>query len=421
MNKCQNCGNPLKSGMTFCNNCGSKVEVQKEDKPKQTNKPIDNNYGNGNNNNKKKIFIIAGVVCLVVVVGLLLGRKSLMYNYYIFKGNNQNEITKSVDYYEKALKVKYNKDAIDKINSKTMKTKDFEHILYNLQDVITPEDLNTLYANAYVYRAKENFEHDNHEAALGYLKKAEEHGYNIQDFEYYNQLEKEDKENTNNDSKDYIIADSSTRYLTKEDLSKYSKKQLAYIRNEIFARNGYIFDTDAYSNYFYGKSWYKPNPEFGGNESELNDVEKANVALIKKLEGNNKDESTNSKSSSHDKKQIYLDKLAQLEKEEEGVHNEYNYGELCDADYVTETTKVYEDYDKVLNEIYQDLNATLPSDTMNDLRDIQRNWVKDKEAKQKEIEKNETGMHVNWMIIGRNGALTQMVKERCYELLNYFN
>ncbi len=323
MNKCQNCGNPLKPGMTFCNNCGSKVEVQKETKP------IDNNYGNGNNN-KKKVFIIAGIVCVLVVGGLLIGGKSLM-----------------------------NKP---------------------------------------------------------------------QDVEAYNQSEKEDKENTNkentnNDNKDYIIEDSSTRYLTKEELSKYSEKQLAYIRNEIFARNGYIFDTEAYSNYFYDKSWYKPNPEFSGNESELNDVEKSNVALIKKLEGNNKDESTSTSSNSSlkDKKQIYFDKLAQLEKEEESVHNEYNYGELCDADYVTETTKVYEDYDKVLNEIYQDLNATLPSDTMNDLRDIQRKWVKDKEAKQKEIEKNETGMHVNWMIIGRNGALTQMVKERCYELLNYFN
>lgn len=417
MNKCQSCGNSLKPGMTFCNKCGSKVEVKNVTKSINTNKSTYSNNENGDKNKKKKIFIIVGVVCLILIGGVLFGRKSLMHNYYVLKGNNQNETVKAVDYYEKALKLKYDKDVIDKINNKTIKNKDFEHILYNLQDTIDPEDLNGLYANAYVYRAKENFEHNNHETALGYLKKAQEHGYNMKNFEYYNQLEKEDAINTNSDDKDYIIADSSTRYLTEADLNDYSKTQLALIRNEIFARNGYIFDTDKYSNYFYGKSWYKPNPEFGGNEKELNDVEKANIALIKKVE--NKNAQVNS-SSSQDKKQLYLDKLAQLEKKDQSVHDEFNNGGLCDADYVTKTTEVYEDYDKVLNEIYQDLRVTLPSDTMNDLKGIQRNWVKDKEDKQKQIEKNEAGMHVNWMVIGRNEAMTQMVKERCYELLNYF-
>ncbi len=79
-----------------------------------------------------------------------------------------------------------------------------------------------------------------------------------------------------------IIPDSSYRKLTKSELAGYSSSTLALIRNEIYARNGYVFQKEYYRNYFGAKSWYSPNPSF--NESWLNSTEKYNVQLIKSME-----------------------------------------------------------------------------------------------------------------------------------------
>lgn len=79
-----------------------------------------------------------------------------------------------------------------------------------------------------------------------------------------------------------IIPDSSSRRLTASELSGYSKSTLALIRNEIYARNGYVFQKQQYRDYFGSKSWYYPNSGF--NESWLNSTEKYNIQLIKSME-----------------------------------------------------------------------------------------------------------------------------------------
>lgn len=88
-----------------------------------------------------------------------------------------------------------------------------------------------------------------------------------------------------NVSYDYIIADSSTRYLSWSELSVYTVEELSYIRNEIFARHGYVFQTPKYANYFRSKSWYVPNYYYDGSYSALNSIEIANIELIKDMEG----------------------------------------------------------------------------------------------------------------------------------------
>ena len=68
-------------------------------------------------------------------------------------------------------------------------------------------------------------------------------------------------------------------------LKGFSKKELRYARNEIYARHGRIFNDDELQAYFEGKSWYVGTQiaeEF--DESELSKVEKANVRLIQKYE-----------------------------------------------------------------------------------------------------------------------------------------
>ncbi|MER0282759.1 YARHG domain-containing protein [Clostridioides difficile] len=83
---------------------------------------------------------------------------------------------------------------------------------------------------------------------------------------------------------DYIIYDSDSRVLTREELEGYSKGELAYIRNEIFARYGYVFKEEPYKSYFSNKSWYQPDYDIGADTDVLNSIEKQNVSLIKEME-----------------------------------------------------------------------------------------------------------------------------------------
>lgn len=94
----------------------------------------------------------------------------------------------------------------------------------------------------------------------------------------------EDKVDKNN--VDYILPESDSKVLSSGELSNFSKENLAFARNEIYARYGYIFKSEIYSDYFNSKSWYTEDPSFSGNESEFNSYEKANIKLIKSLEEN---------------------------------------------------------------------------------------------------------------------------------------
>ncbi|PGL71471.1 YARHG domain-containing protein [Bacillus sp. AFS055030] len=82
-------------------------------------------------------------------------------------------------------------------------------------------------------------------------------------------------------STDYVLPDSNSRKLTSADLNKLARNELRLARNEIFARHGLVFKSSDLTIYFSSKSWYKPNPAYGG---ELNDIEKYNLNLIKSRE-----------------------------------------------------------------------------------------------------------------------------------------
>ncbi|MDQ3020627.1 MAG: YARHG domain-containing protein [Bacteroidota bacterium] len=75
----------------------------------------------------------------------------------------------------------------------------------------------------------------------------------------------------------------SSRYLTDSDLKDLSTEELKILRNEIYARHGYIFKTADMKTYFSGKSWYHPQYEIV-TDNMLSGIEKANRDLIKKYE-----------------------------------------------------------------------------------------------------------------------------------------
>lgn len=82
-------------------------------------------------------------------------------------------------------------------------------------------------------------------------------------------------------SGDYVIPDSSTRYLTNADLNGLSEWQIRIARNEIYARHGRIFKSDDLADYFASKSWYTPSVSADQfDNSYLNSIEIENLKLI---------------------------------------------------------------------------------------------------------------------------------------------
>lgn len=73
-------------------------------------------------------------------------------------------------------------------------------------------------------------------------------------------------------------------YEFKEYLEKnnYTKKELRLMRNEIFARRGYVFNDKSLNKYFTSKKWYKPNNNF--KASMLNEYEQNMINYLSQLE-----------------------------------------------------------------------------------------------------------------------------------------
>ena len=74
----------------------------------------------------------------------------------------------------------------------------------------------------------------------------------------------------------------STQLLIDGILYNYTPFQLKIMRNEIFARHGYIFKTDKMREYFKKQDWYKPDN--GNINDKLTEVERLNILLIKRYE-----------------------------------------------------------------------------------------------------------------------------------------
>ncbi len=54
---------------------------------------------------------------------------------------------------------------------------------------------------------------------------------------------------------------SSFEFLSEQVLKTKTKEELRFIRNEIFARKGYVFKSEDLNTYFKTKSWYNPDPQ----------------------------------------------------------------------------------------------------------------------------------------------------------------
>ena len=74
----------------------------------------------------------------------------------------------------------------------------------------------------------------------------------------------------------------STRLLKTSDVENLDGEELSYMRNEIFSRHGYCFSRKEMRQMFENEDWYIPNTV--DIKGQLTDVEKKNIALIKRYE-----------------------------------------------------------------------------------------------------------------------------------------
>jgi len=74
----------------------------------------------------------------------------------------------------------------------------------------------------------------------------------------------------------------STRLLKTSDVENLDSEELSYMRNEIFARHGYCFSRKEMRQMFEMADWYVPNTV--DIKGYLTDIEKKNIALIKRYE-----------------------------------------------------------------------------------------------------------------------------------------
>ena len=75
--------------------------------------------------------------------------------------------------------------------------------------------------------------------------------------------------------------ESSEKVFTVEELEGKTYEQLRILRNEIFARKGYVFKDETLNAYFAKQDWYKPNK---GKEIVLDSIEKENIKILKAAE-----------------------------------------------------------------------------------------------------------------------------------------
>jgi len=79
-----------------------------------------------------------------------------------------------------------------------------------------------------------------------------------------------------------VYPQASQRLLKEDDVDNLSKSDLEFMRNEIFARHGYCFKKKMLRQEFEEEEWYTPNT--ADIKNLLTDIERKNIALIKKYE-----------------------------------------------------------------------------------------------------------------------------------------
>ncbi|WP_297639089.1 lysozyme inhibitor LprI family protein [uncultured Clostridium sp.] len=88
------------------------------------------------------------------------------------------------------------------------------------------------------------------------------------------------------------------------------------------------------------------------------------------------------------------------------------------ADMNSQSGEVYRMWDDKINEIWKVLEKRLPKSRLETLRTKQLAWIKEKDVRQKKIEKEYKDGSI--ILLAVNSELAEMTRERCYYLVNNY-
>ena len=292
MKICANCRSEINFDDRYCSKCGKSIKYKKS---------------------SKKYLIIVLSILIILLPVLIFGKDKILINYYLNKANKEESLIDSINNYSKALDINYRADIIITIGERLNNEDNIKENISMLKLILKETDLNKVVSNAYINDAEKSFEIKEYLQSANALREATFYNFDEKRFKYYDEIKSMDvyeevfnegifldeKDYTEEsleeetledgilediDEKSYLIIDSDLRYLTVEELESYNKEELAFIRNEIFARHGYIFSNEKYNSYFLDKEWYVPDPNFSGLANQFNQFEVKNISLIKSLE-----------------------------------------------------------------------------------------------------------------------------------------
>lgn len=107
MKVCKVCKKELPENATFCDGCGNKI--------------IETSIKKQNKRHSMKVIVsiaIVVTVCIVAIIGVLISKDKILYNHYRIKGDKEESISKSIDYYVDALEIKYTDEIVRDISDK---------------------------------------------------------------------------------------------------------------------------------------------------------------------------------------------------------------------------------------------------------------------------------------------------------------
>lgn len=116
-------------------------------------------------------------------------------------------------------------------------------------------------------------------------------------------------------------------------------------------------------------------------------------------------------------KQIYLDKLNELEANlNTSLKEKYDSG--ITLEMIEAASEEYEKWDKMLNEVYLKLAEQLSETEMNNLTEDELNWIKIRDEKSEAADDKFEGGSIAPFL--RIDSLAKSTKERCSELVNNY-
>lgn len=274
---CSKCGNEVQESHSFCPNCGTEVGVLP---------------ASPTGNRKAWYAVFIGVACCFVLLVILLAIDLLRDD--TKKEEAQNPGT--------AAPVTYVENAVDEEAAPAESDRTDAYLWPTDRYAVSYDDLNGYSQEGVAVIRNEIY------ARHGYIFKTEKWSNYFTQFSWYvpdknysdslmNAMEKANLATIVQYEKDMGWRDTDAPasgsgytalsgflwptdvyYISDDDLSAYSQSQIAVIRNEIYARHGYVFQTEKWRNYFAQFSWYAINDQY--SDSLLSEIERANLDTI---------------------------------------------------------------------------------------------------------------------------------------------